>query len=131
MLRQLNIAAEDGNFEWQLDSLGHAIYEPPSVAGWGTGDFWIGTGNTWSKAQWLISLGWNPQAHGRFDDFLSFDTATEAAEWAIDILQIPSASAETMQAFELLWTRHSEEHGWRARHNVMVLGGLCPEMQVA
>lgn len=131
MLRQLGIDAEDGNFIWQLDSLGHQIFEPPSVAGWGTGDFWIGTGNTWAKAQWLISLGWNPQAHSTFDDFLSQDSATEAAEWAIDILGIPRASDETVKAFEHLWTAHNEEHGWRAKHNVMILGGMCPEMQVA
>ena len=130
-LRQLGIEAEDGNFIWQLGSLGHELFEPPSVAGWGTGDYWIGTGATWAKAQWAISLGWNEDAWKHFEGFLDKNSAAAAADLVIDALRIPSPSGETRGALEGLWHEYQSHDQWLTRHNTLYVGLLCPEMQVA
>lgn len=131
VLRQLKVNAEDGAFTWQLGTLGHAIFEPPSVAGWGTGDFWLGTGSTWAKAQWAISLGWNRDVWGQFQSFVNKNTGAKAANLVVDLLGIPSVSGETRSALEGLWLAHQERDSWVAKHHSMVLGILSPEMQVA
>ncbi len=131
ILRQLNIDAADGAFVWQLGSLGHELFEPPSVAGWGTGDFWVGTGTMWAKAQWLISLAWSEEVWGQFDTFLDQSTAADGADLVINTLRIPNASDQTRTALESLWEAHQTKDSWYARYAAVILGGLSPEMQVA
>lgn len=129
VLRELRLNADDGNFIWQLDSLGHLLYEPPSVAGWGTGDYWVGTGAVWSKAQWLISLGWNQDAWSQFEPFIEHETGLEAADFVLDLLNVPKPSQETRDALASLWTAHRASDSWAAKHNAMILSAMCPEMQ--
>ncbi len=131
LLRELKVEAEDGNFIWQLDSMGHQLFEPPSVAGWGTGDYWIGTGATWAKAQWIISLGWNEDAWSNFDGFIDEPNADAAADLVINTLRIPRPSQETRDALKGLWTEYQDHDQWLTRHNTLYVGALCPEMQVA
>ncbi len=131
ILRQLNVSAADGGFEWQLGALGHELFEPPSVAGWGTGDFWVGTGTMWAKAQWLISLAWSEEVWSQFDTFLDQATAADGADLVINTLRIPSASAETRDALESLWQAHQTKDSWYGRYAAFILGCLSPEMQVA
>ncbi len=131
VLRRLNIRPEDTGLWYQFDQLGQIPFEPPSVAGWGTGDFWVSTMTSWGRAGWLAGLRWNDDVHGQFQHLENEPDAAAAADEIISIMGIPSASAETRRALERFWQRHQNRDGWAIRHNAVIIGGMMPELHVA
>ena len=131
ILRRLNVRAEDTGLHRQLDQLGQALFEPPSVAGWGTGGYWVSTMSTWARAGFLGTLRWSEEVHSQFDHLDELNNAPDAADEIIRILGIPSASAESRSQLEEWWNTHDADFGWAMRHNAVIVGGMTPEMHVA
>ena len=132
ILRRLNIDAEDTGIRWSMQSLRQEIFEPPSVAGWGTGDFWISTQDSWARAGFLGSLRWDQRVHDKFSHLEDMDTPAEAAQEIIDILSIPSVSATSRAAMETFCNEHMNNRDrWALKHNAVIVGGMMPEMHVA
>ncbi len=132
MLRRLRVAPEDTGIRWSMGNLRQELLEPPSVAGWGTGGYWVSTQDSWARAGFLSSLRWDDRVHRQFDHLENERTAADAAEEIIRILGIPSASATTRSALETFCNRHMNERDrWALKHNAVVVGGMMPELHVA
>lgn len=132
ILRRLGIRAEDTGLRWSMDELRQNLFEPPSVAGWGTGDYWISTQDSWARAGFLGGLRWNEDVHSQFNHLEDEDTPADAAAEIVDILGIPSASPATLATLEAFCDRHMNHgDGWALKHNAVIVGGMMPEMHVA
>jgi uncharacterized protein (DUF1800 family) len=131
MLRRLNVRAEDTGLRWMMGQLGQQLFEPPSVAGWGTGGYWVSTQGTWSRAGFLGSLRWDDRVRDQFDGLPDAASAEDAANLIISKMKIPSASTETRHQLETWWTTHTQRDQWAMSNNAVIVGGMMPELHVA
>ncbi len=131
VMRRLRVRAEDTGLRWMMGQLGQQLFEPPSVAGWGTAGYWVSTQSTWARAGFLGSLRWDEHVRDQFDALPEADTATDAADLIISKLRIPSPSGETRRQLEAWWTTHTERDEWAMRNNAVIVGGMMPELHVA
>lgn len=131
VLRRLKVRAEDTGLRWMMDELGHALFAPPSVAGWGTGGYWVSTMSTWAKANFLGSMRWSEHVRDQFDHLDDYGSAKDGADEIVRILGIPDPSNATQASLEEWWTTHRQRDQWAMRNNALIVGGMMPEMHVA
>lgn len=131
VLKRTGLAPEDSGLQWNMGGMGQELFEPPSVAGWGTNAYWVSTTGAWGKADFLSHLRWQQPVHSTFEDLMDEPNAAAGAQRIIDVFGLTNVSAQTRSALEDFWDDHDQRDGWAAKHNALMVGALCPEFQVA
>lgn len=129
--RRTGITAQESNVQWLMAQMGQEIFEPPSVAGWGTSGYWVSTMGAWGRTAFLTQIRWNSDVQANFDGIMDEPNAAAGAQMIIDVLGLADVSNETRTALEEFWTDHDNTHRWAAEPNAVVIGGMTPEFLTA
>jgi uncharacterized protein (DUF1800 family) len=120
---------------WYMDRMGQELFEPPNVAGWKHGDYWLSTTAMWARATYVQNSQWRinnmePLPFSETFDMLPID----AVHHVLEQFEIDSPSEETVENLRL-WLRKERDDNSAWDHwqvlNLVVLVALSPEFQMA
>lgn len=139
LLRRTGFRAEDHGLRWNMEPMGQTLFDPPSVAGWGQGQYWLSTASAWARGGFVRGMRWRvaesplAQPGGPFAGFDAHPkqlTDAQAAARIFDLFGIEQPSARTTAAIRQWYGRTHAEARWATIPQGFMVGALCPEFQV-
>jgi uncharacterized protein (DUF1800 family) len=113
-----------------LPQMGQFLFEPPNVAGWGTHQYWISTGATWGKVNFLRDLSFLPETPQTFAALEGMATR-RAVTFILRRMGLFGASRQT-RTMVAGWHRHTlANYPWILSRNAVMAAGLAPEFQLS
>lgn len=130
IMRRNGLNSQDQAVRWRMEGMGMTLFDPPTVAGWGSNDYWLGTATQWSKSEWVNHLKWSADDRGVLQnlDRLSTD---EAVDEILRFYSIFDASAATTAAIAELIDTTKAERPWAMSSEPFAVGMFAPEVQCA
>ena len=130
MLRRTGFVADDMGLRWNMEPMGQTLFDPPSVAGWGHGDYWLGTVSAWSRGGFARGQRWRSQEAGLLADLDDSPDDVAAAQAIFDLFGLEEVSSTTRDSVQR-WHRRAYADGrWATVPQGFLVGALCPEFQV-
>ena len=123
-------AATEGNVRWFMGNMGMKLFDPPSVAGWGSNGYWLSTARAWAKSQYVNNLKWDADERGvlqNLDDL----TSEQVANVILTFFSIFEVSDQTRQNMVVLIDTTREERPWAMNVEPFAVGMHMPEVQCA
>jgi len=130
MLRRTGFVAADMGLRWNMAPMGQTLFDPPSVAGWGQGDFWLGTASAWARGGFSSGQRWRSQNAGLLAGLDDSPDDVAAAQAIFDLFGLEEVSATSRASVERWHRRAYAEVRWSTVPQGFLLGALCPEFQV-
>lgn len=130
LVRRSGLPANQMGLPWSMEPMGMTLFDPPSVKGWGQGEYWLGTVSAWARGGFARHQRWRAEKAGLLAE-LESDPDDEAAAAAIFALfGLEEVSATTRDAVER-WHRRTYQHTrWAAAPQGFLVGALCPEFHL-
>ena len=129
-VRRSGLDAAALGLRWRMSPMGQTLWDPPSVAGWGAGDYWLSTASAWGRGGFARGLRW-PASNGGLLAGLNDSNDDEAAAQAIfDLFGLEEVSTTTRNAIKRWHRRAYADARWSTVPQGFLLGLLCPEFQV-
>jgi uncharacterized protein (DUF1800 family) len=132
ILRRTGFAAADLGLRWNMSPMGQTLFDPPSVAGWGQGEYWLSTASAWARGGFARGLRWRSSEAGLLaglDDQPKMPDA-DAARAIFGLLGLEEVSSRTRSSVERWYRRTYAEARWSTVPQGFLVGVLCPEFQV-
>ncbi|MEM7141106.1 MAG: DUF1800 domain-containing protein [Actinomycetota bacterium] len=130
MIRRTGLPASEMGLHWSMEPMGMTLFDPPSVKGWGQGEYWLGTVSAWARGGFAQGQRWRADQMGLLQD-LEEDPDDEAAADAIFALfGLEEVSSTTRDAVERWHRRTYDNSRWAAGPQGFLVGALSPEFQV-
>lgn len=129
-MRYTGLAASAIHPEWYLAPMGQQLMYPPDVSGWRGNEAWVSTSTMWARSNFARNLCWVAQPTGLLAGSRDASVAT-AAQRTFDIFGIDNPSVASRAALQSAITAERTARGWAEEHNLITLGLLLPEFQVA
>ena len=130
-MRALDMTAEELNPEWWMERLGQAMYQPPNVSGWKQNAAWISTSAQWAKGSFAGYACWKADDAGIFAG-LDAAAPAVAAQAVFDRFGVDAPAATTRARIEAYVQREqSQDRAWAIPPNLVTLGLLAPDVQLA
>ena len=130
MLRRTGFVAEDMGLRWNMEPMGQTLFDPPSVAGWGHGDYWLGTVSAWARGGFARGQRWRSQEAGLLAGLDDSPDDVAAAQAIFDLFGLEEVSSTTRDSVQR-WHRRAYADGrWATVPQGFLVGALCPEFQV-
>lgn len=130
MIRRTGFSASDMGLHWSMAPMGQTLFDPPSVAGWGHGDYWLGTLSAWARGGFSQSQRWRARDAGHLADLGDSDDDESAAQAIFDLFGLEEVSNNTRSVVERWHRRTYSTARWSAAPQGFLLGAVCPEFQV-
>lgn len=130
-LKALDLPVADVVNPFDLAGMGQLPFSHPDVDGWGTDEYWISTGASWTRAAWAARVRWHSYYSGVFSG-LGGGRPDEIAAAGFERFGIVDPSAHTRSVIEN-WASTSKATGDASLIplNLPLLMMLTPEFQVA
>ena len=118
------------NAQWWMANMGQELFNPPNVSGWRGGSSYISTTAFWARSSFARNVTWKARDAGVLAG--TGDMAAPAAvQAAFDRFGIDRPDAHTRGVLEG-WVRAQQAAGrWAIQPNLITLGLLTPEFQLA
>lgn len=130
VLRRVPIPTDDAGLSWSMESMGQVLFNPPNVAGWGQNGYWLSTATAWGRGQWLSGMRWRLADLG-FWATLEDMTAANAVTAIFNDLGIVDPSPNTRSQLQSWFTSMRSSASWAIQPNALIMGGTCPDFQLA
>lgn len=130
LIRRSGLPAGDMGLHWSMDPMGMTLFDPPSVKGWGQGEYWLGTVSAWARGGFARGQRWRADQAGLLADLETNPDDEAAAEAIFDLFGLEEVSATTRNAVERWHRRTYQNNRWAAAPQGFLVGALCPEFQV-
>ena len=130
MIRRTGLPASDMGLHWSMEPMGQTLFDPPSVAGWGQGEYWLGTGSAWGRGGFARGQRWRSQEAGLLAGLDDSDDDQAAAQAIFDLFGLEEVSANTRNAVERWHRRTYDNARWATVPQGFLVGAVCPEFQV-
>jgi uncharacterized protein (DUF1800 family) len=130
MIRRAGFSASDMGLHWSMEPMGQTLFDPPSVAGWGQGVYWLGTVSAWARGGFARGQRWRSQEAGHLAGLDDSDDDQAAAQAIFDLFGIEEVSDNTRSTVERWHRRTYDNAGWAAVPQGFLVGAVCPEFQV-
>jgi uncharacterized protein (DUF1800 family) len=130
LVRQSGLPANAMGLRWSMAPMGMTLFDPPSVAGWGQGDYWLGTASAWGRGGFVRRQRWRATSAGLLAGLADSNDDTNAANAIFDLFGLEGVSTTTRNAVERWHRRTYSESRWAAPPQGFLIGALCPEFQV-
>lgn len=130
MIRRTGFAASDMGLHWSMEPMGQTLFDPPSVAGWGQGDYWLGTVSAWARGGFARGQRWRSQEAGHLAGLDGSDDDVAAAQAIFDLFGLEDVSSTTRDSVERWHRRTYSASRWAAVPQGFLVGAVCPEFQV-
>lgn len=130
IMRRNGLRSADDSVRWRMEGMGMTLFDPPTVAGWGSNGYWLSTARSWAKSRFVNHLKWSAEDRGILQD-LDHLSAAQVANVVLTFYSIFDVSTQTReQMIELIETIR-EEHPWAMNHIPFAVGMMMPEVQCA
>ena len=130
MIRRAGFSANDMGLHWSMAPMGQTLFDPPSVVGWGQGDYWLGTASAWARGGFARGQRWRSQEAGHLANLDDSDDDEAAAQAIFDLFGLEEVSANTRNAVERWHRRTYDNARWSTVPQGFLMGAVCPEFQV-
>lgn len=131
VLRQMGIPAPQAELSWLQPKMGQYLFEPPSVAGWGTHEYWVSTAGIWGKGRFIQFIGWQDQVKAKFE-VLEDLTPDEGVTYILEALGLGDDVSVASKAALRSWIIDAKAgYQWTLKHNALRIGAMLPEFQAA
>ena len=110
--------------------MGQTLFDPPSVAGWGQGEYWLGTASAWARGGFARGQRWRSQEAGLLAGLDDSDDDEAAAQAIFDLFGLEEVSTTTRNVVERWHRRTYSNVRWAAVPQGFLVGATCPEFQV-
>ena len=129
-MRAVGLDAAAVNVQWWMANMGQELFNPPNVSGWRGGSSYISTTAFWARSSYVRYITWKARDAGVLAG--TGDMAAPAAvQAAFDRFGIDRPDAHTRGVLES-WVRAQQAAGrWAIQPNLITLGLLTPEFQLA
>ena len=129
-MRAVGLDAAAVNAQWWMPNMGQELFNPPNVSGWRGGSSYISTTAFWARSSYVRYITWKARDAGVLAG--TGDMAASAAvQAAFDRFGIDRPDAHTRGVLEG-WVRAQQAAGrWAIQTNLITLGLLTPEFQLA
>ncbi|MDW3217290.1 MAG: DUF1800 family protein [Acidimicrobiales bacterium] len=130
MIRRSGLPASDMGLHWSMAPMGMTLFDPPSVKGWGQGEYWLGTVSAWARGGFARGQRWRADQAGLLADLETNPDDEAAADAIFDLFGLEEVSSTTRDAVERWHRRTYQNNRWAAAPQGFLVGALCPEFQV-
>ena len=130
IMRRNGLRSSDANVRWRMTGMGMTLFDPPSVAGWGTNGFWLSTARAWAKSRYVNNLKWTADERGVLQN-LDHLTADQVVNVILTFYSIFEVSAQTRENMVVLIETTREERPWAMASEPFAVGMSMPEVQCA
>lgn len=131
LVRRTGLPADDLGLRWNMEPMGQILFDPPSVAGWGQGNYWLSTVSAWGRGNFINGQRWRADEAGVFTTLDASDDDAAAMATILDLFGIEEASSTTQTSIRRWHTRtYGSNARWATNTQGFVVGALCPEFQV-
>ncbi|MEZ5247380.1 MAG: DUF1800 family protein [Acidimicrobiales bacterium] len=130
MIRRAGFSADDMGLHWSMAPMGQTLFDPPSVAGWGQGEYWLGTVSAWARGSFSQGQRWRSQEAGHLAGLDDSDDDAAAAQAIFDLFGLEEVSSRTRNAVERWHRRTYANARWSTVPQGFLVGAVCPEFQV-
>jgi uncharacterized protein (DUF1800 family) len=130
MLRRTGFDAAEMGLRWNMGPMGQTLFDPPSVAGWGQGEYWLGTVSAWARGGFTEGQRWRSQNAGLLSGLDASSDDVAAAQAIFDLFGLEEVSATTRASVQRWHRRTYADARWSTVPQGFLLGALCPEFQV-
>lgn len=130
MIRRAGFSASDMGLRWSMEPMGQTLFDPPSVAGWGQGEYWLGTVSAWARGGFSRGQRWRSQEAGHLASLDDSDDDAAAAQAIFDLFGLEDVSSNTRNAVERWHRRTYDNARWSTVPQGFLVGAVCPEFQV-
>ena len=130
MIRRTGFSAADMGLHWSMAPMGQTLFDPPSVAGWGQGDYWLGTVSAWARGGFAQGQRWRSQEAGHLAGLDDSADDRAAARAIFDLFGLEEVSSRTRSAVERWHRRTYANARWSTVPQGFLVGAVCPEFQV-
>jgi len=129
-MKGLELPAADAHPEWFCEAMGQVPFSPPNVSGWRPNGYWISSSSTWAKVHWANYVRWQVDKRPILTNLRSL-SPDDSVKTVLRQLGIDRAGPTTTYALRRYVDRERATDRWAERPNLILLGLLCPEMQLA
>lgn len=130
IMRRCGLRSKDVSVRWRMEGMGMTLFDPPTVAGWGTNEFWLSTASAWAKSKWILNLKWDAEERNLLQGLEDL-TVDEAVSRITNFYGIYDPSPQSVQHLGDLVRATKEEHVWAMDHEPFAAGLFMPEVQCA
>lgn len=130
LLRRSGLDPTDMGLRHTMAPMGQTLFDPPSVAGWGQGDYWVGTASAWGRGDFAVRQRWDAADAGLLAPIANSSNDAAAAQAILDLFGLEQVSATTRSALRRWHRRTYSESKWAVLHQGFLVGALCPEFHV-
>ena len=130
IIRRSGLPAADLGLRWNMDPMGQVLWDPPSVAGWGSGEYWLSTASAWARGAFAQWTRWHASDAGLLSSLSTTSDSSAAAQEIFDLFGLEEVSAATRGRIESWHTTAYAQARWSTVPQGFLLGLLCPEFQV-
>jgi uncharacterized protein (DUF1800 family) len=131
VLRSLRVSTlNDDNVHYQLNDIGHGIYEPPNVSGWKINDVWLNETVVWGKqnlGEYIANMPFTTDTFATISALSDADATNEV----LAIFGVDRVSASTRTAMNAWFAQERTAQTGNARANLVRLVSMTPEFQLA
>ncbi len=130
ILRRNGLRSSDESVRWRMEGMGMTLFDPPTVAGWGSNNFWLSTASAWAKSRWVNNLKWKAEERGILQNLDQLDP-DQVVNVILTFYSIFDASARTREYMRELIVTTRAEREWAMAYEPFAVGMFAPEVQCA
>ena len=129
-MKGLELPAADAHPEWFCEAMGQVPFGPPNVSGWRPNGYWISSSATWARLHWANYVRWQVDKRPFLTQLRDL-SPEDSVKAVLRQLGIDRAGPTTTYALRRYVARERATDRWAERPNLILLGLMCPEMQLA
>ncbi|MEZ5165374.1 MAG: DUF1800 family protein [Acidimicrobiales bacterium] len=130
LLRRTGLDPAEMGLRWNKAPMGQTLFDPPSVAGWGQGDYWLSTASAWAKGAFVGGQRWRPETAALLASLDDSSDDAAAAQTIFNLFGLDQVSATTRSAVRRWHRRAYSGARWSTVPQGFLVGAMCPEFQV-
>jgi uncharacterized protein (DUF1800 family) len=131
VLRGTGMSADELHAEWYAERMGQSLFNPPTVKGWGRGQYWLTTTAMGARAQLVERIDWTLAARNAHPLVNRYDLAPAAlVDLAATFIDVDMTTGTRAALTEFVTQTRAGHNGWTEPH-LLTLTLLAPEFHVS
>jgi len=130
IMRRNGMRSSDDSVRWRMEGMGMTLFDPPTVAGWGSNGYWLSTARAWAKSRYVNNLKWEADQRGILQNLDNL-TSDQVVNVILTFFSIFEVSDQTRKNMKVLIETTREERPWAMAYEPFAVGMFMPEVQCA
>ena len=130
IVKRAPLAVENMGLRWNMDAMGQTLLDPPNVAGWGSGTYWMSTAAAWGRGGTMRGYRWQASDAGFLASVENMTNHGTAAQTIFDAFGMEEVSSATRTEVEQWHSNAYDNARWSIKPQAFLLAALTPEFQM-